>query len=156
MRLASSSSNTIAIFLFHVKTLYLAGTTSPTWRFLFQITSTLIQLSVLAWRKWHNRFDPSSILLIHHRFSSKCQQRIYHFLVPHLDDLVELSVFPPWSPNILYTWWLWTRLWNFIWCIIINSQHSSSRALAILLLSKKKVLDCIELFELRVCFESTL
>ena len=40
--------------------------------------------------------------------------------------------------------------------MILNSQHSSSLALIIFLLSKKKLLDCIELFELRVCFESTL
>ena len=32
--------------------------------------------------------------------------------------------------------------------MILNSQHSSSRALAIFLLSKKKLLDCTELFEL--------
>ena len=40
--------------------------------------------------------------------------------------------------------------------MILNLQHSSSRALAILLLSKKKLLDCIELCELRGCFEPTL
>ena len=57
LHLASSSSNTTAIFLFLVKALYLAGTTSPTSRFVFPITSTLIQY----------------------------QQRIYHFIVPHLD-----------------------------------------------------------------------
>ena len=40
--------------------------------------------------------------------------------------------------------------------MILNLQHSSSRALTIFLLSKKKLLDCIELFELRVCLKLTL
>ena len=40
--------------------------------------------------------------------------------------------------------------------MILNSQPSSSWALAIFPLSKEKLLDCTELFDLHVCFESTL
>ena len=41
------------------------------------------------------------IILIHHHFPCKCKQRIYHFLMPHLDYLLSYQCFfLIWTPNI--------------------------------------------------------
>ena len=77
--------------------------------------------------------------------------------MPHLDYLAELLVFPPYMDSKHF--YAHDDLGQDLkLCLMHDSKFTTftSRALAIFLLSKKKLLNCIGLFELSVCFESTL